>query len=257
MSKDSDATYTQIEQGGKYGLADENGKVIVPCIWNSIGCFVDGLAQVEDEAELWGFIDKTGALVIPCRYERVDPFSEGLAAVDACYIDKTGSCVLSNDSWCNVSSFHDGLALVEVWKEDEGFYFAYIDKTGAEVITRPFDPPSEDYPSDDATVDSETGRIRFGEDYYSDARIVESAFSEEILVRVKGVNGLFGFMDRFGKIVIPCIWKDTGRFSGEEEGLALVKDEFGRWGEINLSGQLETPCQWDDEDIEYIVGIVR
>ena len=184
MSKDPHATYTQINQGGKYGLADEKGKVIVPCIWNSIGSFVDGLAQVEDEAELWGFIDKTGA------------------------------CVLSNDSWCNVSSSHDGLALVEVWKEDEGFYFAYIDKTGTEVIKRPFDPPSNEHPSDEATVDSETGRIRFGEDYYSDARIVELVFSEQILIRVKGVNGLFGFMDRFGKIVIPCIWRHTGMFFG-------------------------------------------
>lgn len=250
-------TYTKISQGGKYGVVDENGKVIVPCIWNSIGSFVDGLAQVEDEAGLWGFVDKTGALVIPCRYERVDPFSEGLAAVDACYIDKTGACVLSDDSWSNVSSFHNGLALVEVWKEDEGFYFAYIDKTGAEVIKRPFDPPAEDNPSADATVDSESGRIRFGEDYYSDARIVELIFSEQVLVRVKGVNGLFGFMDRFGKIVIPCIWRDTGTFSAEEEGLALVQNEFGRWGEINLSGQMKTPCQWDDEDIEWIFGIVR
>lgn len=264
MSTEPDVTYTEIRQGDKFGLTDEKGNVIVPCIWKGIGGFVEGLAPVEDETEMWGFIDTSGALVIPCRYDRVDHFSEGLAAVgtfseeraamDSCYIDRTGSCVLSNDSWENVSSFHDGLALVEVWKEDEGFYFAYIDKTGTEVITRPFDPPIEDNLDVDAIVDPETGRIRFGQDFYSDVRIIELNFSEQTLLRVKDVNGLFGFMDRFGKIVIPCIWRNAERFSGEEEGLAFVQNEHGLWGFINLSGQMETPFQWDYEDMWWLFG---
>ena len=77
MITEPDVTYTKISQGDKYGVVDENGKIIVPCIWNSIGSFVEGLAAVEDEAGLWGFVDKTGALVIPCRYERVNPMSMG------------------------------------------------------------------------------------------------------------------------------------------------------------------------------------
>ena len=257
MNTDPEVTYTEIHQGSKYGLADENGNVIVPCIWEFIGSFAEGLAAVKNEEGMWGFIDKTGTLVIPCQYDRVDDFSEGLAAVDACFIDKTGACALSNDSWENVSSFHDGLALVEVWKEDEGFYFAYIDKTGAEVITRPFDLPIDDDLGVEAIVDQETGRIRFGYDFFSDVRIIELDFSKQTLLRVKDVNGLFGFMDRFGKIVIPCIWRNAGMFSGEKEGLAFVQDEHGLWGFINLSGQMETPCQWDDEEIEWLFGYIR
>ncbi len=193
MNTDPEVTYTELHQGSKYGLADENGNVIVPCIWEFIGSFAEGLAAVKNEEGMWGFIDKTGALVIPCQYDRVDDFSEGLAAVDACFIDKTGACALSNDSWDNVSSFHDGLALVEVWKEDEGFYFAYIDKTGAEVITRPFDLPIDDDLGVEAIVDPETGRIRFGYDFFSDVRILELDFSKQTLLRVKDVNGFLVF----------------------------------------------------------------
>ena len=50
--------------------------------------------MVQDQDYKWGFVDLTGKEVIPCRYNRVGRFSEGLAAVDAegkwGFIDKGG-----------------------------------------------------------------------------------------------------------------------------------------------------------------------
>jgi hypothetical protein len=43
--------------------------------------FSEGLAAVQQGGK-WGFVDHQGRLVIPARYDRVKRFSEGLAIVE-------------------------------------------------------------------------------------------------------------------------------------------------------------------------------
>lgn len=54
------------------------------------------------------------------------------------------------------------------------------------------------------------------------------------LAIVKGVNNLFGFIDKTGKEVIPCKYKEVNEF---KEDLALVKDEAGRSFFIDRTGE--------------------
>lgn len=51
----------------------------------------------------------------------------------------------------------------------------------------------------------------------------------------------YGFKDKHGSIVIPCIWKQVYAF---HSGLALVQNENGEWGWINKAGQEVIPCKW-------------
>ena len=64
------------------------------------------------------------------------------------------------------------------------------------------------------------------------------------LARVQDDNtDKYGFIDKTGKVVIPCKWKDAWDF---HEGLAPVKDANGKWGYIDKTGKLVIPCQWED-----------
>ena len=62
--------------------------------------------------------------------------------------------------------------------------------------------------------------------------------------REVGGEPLWGFMDRSGREVIPCMFKKAGPFS---EGLAAVRDEFGSYF-INESGEFVFVC---NDNYEY------
>ena len=94
-----------VKKDGKWGFVDENGKVIIPCKYDWVHEFREGLAAVsigDNETEFkTGFIDMTGKTIIPFDYENVwwncdhsGGFYNGLAAVVKegkwGFIDKTG-----------------------------------------------------------------------------------------------------------------------------------------------------------------------
>ena len=81
---------------------NKTGKVIIPCKWEDVGSFSDGLAPVKKKRifrdSKWGYIDKTGKEVIPCKWEFAYGFSNGLADVTdengkSYYINKKGEIV--------------------------------------------------------------------------------------------------------------------------------------------------------------------
>ena len=53
----------------------------------------------------------------------------------------------------------------------------------------------------------------------------------------------FGFVDRHGKEVIPCIWRSAGQFS---EYLAGVQNNTGKSGFIDVTGHLVILCTWKE-----------
>lgn len=69
------------KEDGMYGFADENGNVVISCVWGNAHEFSEGLAAVSDEAGFWGYIDTKGNLVIPCQYNEAGDFKDGVACV--------------------------------------------------------------------------------------------------------------------------------------------------------------------------------
>lgn len=65
------------------------------------------------------------------------------------------------------------------------------------------------------------------------------SFSEG-MAAVQNSEGLWGYIDGSGEIVIPCEWEDAGEF---KDGIASVRKDW-KYGCINTSGQLVIDCEW-------------
>ena len=126
----------EVLKSGKYGYIDKTGRAVIPCQYDYTDGFREGMAKVE-KSDKWGFVDKTGREVIPCQYDSTDGFSEGLAKVQKSgkdgYIDKTGREVIPC-KYDDAFNFHEGLAIVK-----KSGKYGYIDKTGREVIPFKYD----------------------------------------------------------------------------------------------------------------------
>lgn len=54
-------------------------------------------------------------------------------------------------------------------------------------------------------------------------------------------DGLYGFINADGELVVPCEWDAADRF---ESGFAAVQKNH-KWGYIDKTGELVIPCEWD------------
>lgn len=64
---------------------------------------------------------------------------------------------------------------------------------------------------------------------------------DRILVKAK--NGLYGFADKTGKMVIKPTYKSAASF---RHGWASVCDANGNWGDIDPDGKVMVPLKWDN-----------
>lgn len=63
------------------------------------------------------------------------------------------------------------------------------------------------------------------------------------LAMVQGTNGKWGFIDKTGRLVIPCKWNYIDSFC---DGLAMVQGDNWKWGFIDKTGRLVIPCKWKE-----------
>ena len=86
-----------VHEGNKYGFADKDNNIVIPCIWSDVQEFEEGLCGVKDDNQLCGFINYHGEVVIPCIYEDAFSFNNGMAYVaDEVfnkYIDRDGEYI--------------------------------------------------------------------------------------------------------------------------------------------------------------------
>ena len=74
--------------------------------------------------------------------------------------------------------------------------------------------------------------------------VYRSNYSEG-LACVQDANHKWGFIDKTGKVVIPCQWKYANDF---REGMATVEDN-NKWGLIDKTGKVISPCQWETAEV--------
>ena len=254
-----------IQQDGKWGYIDTNGKVVIKPQFYWAEEFSEGLAAFENDEGLYGYIDETGKVVIEPILERWSPFSEGLAAaaiknMEWGYVDKTGKWVIE-PQFAYAAAFRDGLAPVKLrpgkgedWViGDEKTTF--IDKTGKVV----FDPvahvlnarvskgvaflqsvsKSPIGGSSTSLLIDRTGKVIFeGEDIELDG------FSEGLAPVKKG--GKWGYVDTAGKFVIQPRFNYAKSFS---EGLAAANIGEGKWGYIDHSGKFVIPAKFSINEL--------
>ncbi len=228
----------EIEESKKWGFIDKTGKIVIEAQFDLVWDFSEGLARFQTDENIfeYGFIDKTGKVVIEPKLSGAIDFSEGLARISvqqktdsdsatpdkkvykSCFINKKGEIVISCD-FDEVSDFSEDLAVAFVNKRA-----GFIDKNGKWVI----------------------------EPVFIDAK----SFSEG-LAAVEGINSKgergWGYINKNGDVVIGPQYSDVSSFS---EGLAAVKvTQYGNYGYINHFGKVVIPFKFSSKPSDFSDGL--
>lgn len=213
-------TPTKIKHNGKYGLADVQGQILAPCIYDYIFPFVAGFAVVSIGPFLngaQGLIDEAGKEIIPVTNRTIHFCSEGYFLVQKEYgtysfFNTEGKQVskdLELSGFGPATSLKEGLARIEFGFQKYGF----VDYTGTQVIDKT---------------------------YHAAGLFCDG------LARVQADgNGLWGFIDKKGAVKVPYIYQYVQDF---KEGFAAVSihtdDGKNNWTYINTKGEQITPPQY-------------
>lgn len=209
--------FATIKKNGKYGFIDTKGNEVASCKYDLVGGFYEGLAEIKKDGK-WGFIDTKGNEVIPPIYYSSRHFSDGFAAVQKDgkwgYVDTKGKEAIPC-SFDDAKFFDEGYALVS--KDGNDFL---IDKEGKEIVS---------FKIEEAHTIS----------YFCEGIAVVKEYPDE--------GELYGFVDKDGKEIAPCIYDMCRDFS---EGLAVVQKD-GVYGFIDKKGNSTFDIQ--NEDVKRVV----
>lgn len=241
-----------------YGFIAADGKIISEPQWDDAGGFHEGLAWVRS-GDKYGFIDQSGNLVIDLAFDDVNSFYEGLAAVKQGnqygYIDRNGQVVIPFE-WNSASNFNGGLAPVRKYD-----LYGYIDTNGELVIQPQWESAS---PFCD-------GRARVTDEYYTSSFIDQQGqivmpsvsyynFSEGLIQFNDKNNGLIGFMNTDGEIVIEAQFAVASSFSNGMSYVSIREDDsyFAPLvnGIINTQGEYIIEPRWESV-LPYREGVAR
>jgi hypothetical protein len=103
-----------VKENGKYGLKDIFDEQVLPCEWDHISEFHEGLAVIVDENKGCGYIDIRGDIVIPCIWDLALDFEGGYAVVSNNehkygIINRKGEIVIPC-TWRFITPFKNGIA---------------------------------------------------------------------------------------------------------------------------------------------------
>lgn len=120
----------------KYGVIQNNGKIILQPVFSQIETFSEGLAAFRDGVS-WGYLNKEGKVVVKPIFEQAKEFKNDLAAVKINgkwgFIDKTGKLVIK-PKYDNAENFQYQLANVE--SDEQEFFINKQGKIAFKVISK-------------------------------------------------------------------------------------------------------------------------
>ena len=195
-------------------------------------------SAVCDEYYNYGYIDSEGNLVVPCRYERVNDYNEGLAVVEQNwrkgYVDTDGYEV-SPVSYREAEMFRNGRGCVQ----NEAGLYGYVDETGREGIPCRFEKAISFYGEvTPACLNGLYGLIDKDGEFISTPRY-EAMGICDVDVFYFYENGLYGFVDAEQKELTSARYDRIGELFSE--GLIDVEQQ-GKHGFINKQGEEVIPC---------------
>lgn len=193
LARDYSEDMAVVATRGKYGYLDKSGNLAIPQIYTNGWDFSEGLGRVKSRSNKWGFIDKTGATAISFEYGQVSAFENGVAIVERKslngVIDKQGNEIIPCELEYGISSFHEGIAIIE-------------------------------------QVDYENFKLTGPKGYMNlEGKVIAACKYDDAVAFKDGMgmvkeDGLWGCVDRSGELVVPCQYGDYGLFG--EDGLAAM-----------------------------------
>ena len=216
--------YATVGIHGKYGIINEQGKVIIPLKYlrdfNNFHEGLVGLGKKNDSGRyVFGFLDTLNQEVVPFEYDGAEYFSEGLAAV--CkgklwgYINKKGEVVI-NYQFDEAGEFENGYAFVKHNKK-----WGLINKKG--TLKLPFIYKDNYGKVVDGLIPARDSTYKFGVVDTNNNIVVPfkydwvCSFSDNRASVKK--SDAEGYINEKGEEIIPCQFKFAGRF---KNGIADV-----------------------------------
>lgn len=221
------------------GFINVKGEVVVEPKYQSMTVFNSGYAWGRKEGD-WELIKDNGMLKLRLsayEYSNIDSFSCGLSRFERNglygYLNTEGEEVIS-PVFADSSSFYEGLAYARL---DEGEY-AYIDKYGDAKIQSDQYVIGAVFSEGLAVVHTRTFKTAYidtsGQIIIS-PRVESGGFFSEGMTQIYNpINNKYGYMNRLGEVVIPCIYDAALSFY---QGIAFVTlndtvNAINRFGEL-------------------------
>lgn len=210
----------------KYGFVNNRGEIVVPVIYDCARPFSGGMAGVNKDGK-WGFVDNAGNLIIPCKYDNCGDF----------YSDDFEYCDDNLYFWAESTDGRMGVS--EGIYQDDGIY-NYIGPFHEGIASFIKETVRNNHSLIEISYIDKTGKTVFHLSGYKNAARFNEGFAR--VIKKKGYDNVYGFIDKSGKEIIPCIYDGVSCFNN---GLALVKsyvksaDEWGHeWNYIDKSGNI-------------------
>lgn len=238
----------------KMGMLDENGKEIVPPLYDIIRYLSNGLAIVKSEGK-YGVINKEGKILTPIKYSYIKDYSNGMALV----IDENMNGGFINDKGIEVISpkfkytedFQKNSTVVLIENK-----FAVIDKNGNYTI-----PPQEERIN---SIGKDLYSVKEGDKFYLknmyNININNIAYDEigtvkDGMIAIK-IGDKFGYINEKGKNIIKPEYKEIGECLN---GIIVAKSEInGKFGLLDYKGKFIVAPKYEyikDRNKEtFIVG---
>jgi hypothetical protein len=205
--------------------------------------FSEGLCAIQ-RGQSWGFIDTTGNVVIDFKFRNngyeIPTFHEGKCCVGIqtesenlkrVYIDKVGKVLFPNQVFSGITSFSNGMAVVEKTEVAKPPFLSLIDSLGKSV----------------------TGAISPG--YSLGMKLEFRGFHEGLAAICDSRTKAWGFINTKGKWAISPEMKYQ-MVSDFKEDMAFVQEATeGKWGAINLKGELVIPFMYVNRPADFSEGL--
>lgn len=240
----------EFEQDGKFGFKDEQGKVVVGAVYESVGVLINGKVVVKKDG-LYGVICINDEYIIEPQYEYVIviPYNEdvryfarhpikGGSAYRWQYLFNEHGKIIFKSPFLNPFNqshdlLHNGTFCGYYYKSNGKVFFKNPNYTVANTLSKYFKAVTL-FPV--MNLDQKWGFMDRSENFVIEPRFDAVDHFHDGLAVVM-LDGKMGFIDTQGKVVIQIEYDEAQAFS---EGLAAVRKN-GKWGYVNKSGKLRLP----------------
>jgi hypothetical protein len=113
------------DNSGKWGIVDENLRIIIPAVYKNAGVFTGSVANVRIDDITWGFVNKDNKLLFSFKVKELYPLFDGWARyrdLNGMYgfVNEKGVFLFSDLTWA--ADFNEGCAPVRKWKKGQCIY---------------------------------------------------------------------------------------------------------------------------------------
>ncbi|MEH7116647.1 WG repeat-containing protein [Neobacillus vireti] len=230
--------------GKKWGYIDAKGKFVLPPIYGQAADFQDNGIAVVGLKDKYGVIDEKGYFIVKPKYDTIQFFSEGRSVVNDRegfkVIDESGK-EITEKAYAFISpEYKEGRVEAAETDAQGNYLYGYLNKRGKVVIPISYETASE-FIEGRALVKAHGGQYQMinltGEILHSYPYSWVGNYGQGLLSFKKSNEGLYGYMDGEGNVMIEPKFTFAGPFSDGHAVVSLEVNQKVQYGLIDPTGK--------------------